>query len=51
MVLDASKSEGHRQILIKELEAVGLHLNKRLPQIYFKKKTGGISFNSTVPLT
>ncbi|KAF3452057.1 hypothetical protein FNV43_RR08153 [Rhamnella rubrinervis] len=52
MVLDASKSEGHRQILTKELEAVGLRLNKRPPQIYFKrKKTGGISFNSTSPLT
>ncbi|KAI8019334.1 Developmentally-regulated G-protein 2 [Camellia lanceoleosa] len=52
MVLDASKSEGHRQILTKELEAVGLRLNKRPPQIYFKKKkTGGISFNSTIPLT
>ncbi|KAG8380137.1 hypothetical protein BUALT_Bualt07G0162300 [Buddleja alternifolia] len=52
MVLDASKSEGHRQILTKELEAVGLRLNKRPPQIYFKKKkTGGISFNSTVALT
>ncbi|KAF6140547.1 hypothetical protein GIB67_035574 [Kingdonia uniflora] len=52
MVLDASKSEGHRQILTKELEAVGLRLNKRPPQIYFKKKkTGGISFNSTMALT
>lgn len=52
MVLDASKSEGHRQILTKELEAVGLRLNKRPPQIYFKKKkTGGISFNSTLHLT
>ncbi|CAM8955965.1 unnamed protein product [Rhodiola kirilowii] len=52
MVLDASKSEGHRQILTKELEAVGLRLNKKPPQIYFKKKkTGGISFNSTVQLT
>ncbi|KAB2079099.1 hypothetical protein ES319_A06G208700v1 [Gossypium barbadense] len=62
MVLDASKSEGHRQILTRELESVGLRLNKRPPQvisfltvvcvIYFKKKkTGGISFNSTLPLT
>uniref|UniRef100_A0A6N2MWT9 OBG-type G domain-containing protein n=1 Tax=Salix viminalis TaxID=40686 RepID=A0A6N2MWT9_SALVM len=52
MVLDASKSEGHRQILTRELEAVGLRLNKRPPQIYFKKKkTGGISFNSTLTLT
>lgn len=90
------QSEGHRQILTKELEAVGLRLNQRPPQvslcpkgyfgvhdtkhifyisiyvgclyfsphflmnselciswqIYFKKKkTGGISFNSTMPLT
>ncbi|GKC92940.1 developmentally-regulated G-protein 2, partial [Tanacetum coccineum] len=52
MVLDASKSEGHRQILTKELEAVGLRLNKKPPQIYFKKKkTGGISFNTTMHLT
>jgi len=52
MVLDASKSEGHRQILTRELESVGLRLNKRPPQIYFKrKKTGGISFNTTMPLT
>ncbi|GFP85718.1 developmentally-regulated G-protein 1 [Phtheirospermum japonicum] len=52
MVLDASKSEGHRQILTRELEAVGLRLNKSPPQIYFKKKkSGGISFNSTLPLT
>ncbi|KAK9169582.1 hypothetical protein Syun_001722 [Stephania yunnanensis] len=40
------------KILTSELEAVGLRLNKRPPQIYFKrKKTGGISFNSTLPLT
>ncbi|CAI5460991.1 unnamed protein product [Closterium sp. Yama58-4] len=52
MVLDASKSDAHRQILTKELEAVGLRLNKQPPNIYFKKKkTGGISFNSTGPLT
>eukprot|EP00897_Mesotaenium_endlicherianum_P001118 jgi/Mesen1/11006/ME000098S10400 len=52
MVLDAGKSEGHRQILTRELEAVGLRLNKRPPQIYFKrKKTGGISFNTVAQLT
>ncbi|KAJ9179389.1 hypothetical protein P3X46_011181 [Hevea brasiliensis] len=46
------QSEGHQQILTRELEAVGLCLTKRPPQIYFKKKkTGGISFNSTVPVT
>ena len=36
----------------RELETVGLRLNKRPPNIYFKKKKeGGIKFNATVPLT
>ena len=52
MVLDASKSDAHRAILTRELEAVGIRLNRAPPQIYFKrKKTGGVSFSSTVPLT
>lgn len=52
MVLDASKPHAHRKILTAELEAVGIRLNRRPPSIYFKKKkTGGISFNATVPLT
>ncbi|GFZ11718.1 P-loop containing nucleoside triphosphate hydrolases superfamily protein [Actinidia rufa] len=53
MVLDASKSEGHRQILTKELEAVGLRLNKRPPQRYISKrrKLEVSLFNSTIPLT
>jgi len=54
MVLDASKheSDNHRNILTRELEACGLRLNKSPPQIYFtRKKAGGITFNSTVPLT
>ena len=52
MVLDASKPHAHREILTAELESVGIRLNRRPPSIYFKKKkTGGISFNSTVPLT
>ena len=52
MVLDASKPHAHRKILTAELEAVGIRLNRRPPSIYFKKKkTGGISFNSTIPLT
>ena len=41
-----------RAILTRELEAVGIRLNQRPPDIYFKvKKTGGISFQSVVPLT
>ncbi|KAG2432719.1 hypothetical protein HYH02_012853 [Chlamydomonas schloesseri] len=52
MVLDATKPLYHKQILTRELEAVGIRLNRSPPNIYFKKrKTGGISINSTVPLT
>ena len=52
MVLDANKNERHKEILTRELEAVGIRLNKPPPQIHFKKKkTGGISFSATVPLT
>lgn len=52
MMLDATKPYVHRQLLEKELESVGIRLNKRKPNIYFKvKKGGGLSFNSTCPLT
>ena len=52
MVLDAGKPHSHREILTRELEAVGIRLNRDPPEIYVKpKKTGGISFNSTAPLT
>lgn len=33
IVFKMLQSEGHRQILTKELEAVGLRLNKRPPQV------------------
>lgn len=52
MMLDATKPYVHRQLLEKELESVGIRLNKDKPNIYFKiKKGGGISFNSTCQLT
>lgn len=52
MVLDASKPNAHRDILTRELESVGIRLNRPPPDISLKKrKTGGIHFNSTVPLT
>jgi len=52
IMLDAVKGEIHRSLLEQELESVGIRLNKEKPQIYFKiKKSGGIHFNSTVPLT
>ena len=54
MVLDAGK-EGlnrHREILEKELETVGIRLNKKPPDVVYRKKTtGGVRFSSTIKLT
>ena len=56
MVLDATKSEAansryaHKEILTRELEAVGLRLNQTPPRVYIKKKhSGGVQMNNTVP--
>ncbi|ANB13642.1 Rbg2p [Sugiyamaella lignohabitans] len=50
MVLDATKSDEQRAILERELEAVGIRLNKERPNVYFKiKKAGGLKFNATSP--
>ncbi len=52
MVLDATKQDVHKDLLERELESVGIRLNQKPPNIYFKqKKGGGITFNSTVALT
>ncbi|KTF79198.1 hypothetical protein cypCar_00035267 [Cyprinus carpio] len=52
MMLDATKGDVQRELLVKELESVGIRLNCPKPNIYFKpKKGGGLSYNSTVPLT
>lgn len=52
MVLDAGKPHSHREILTRELESVGVRLNRSPPAITIrKKKTGGMSLSSTVPLT
>ena len=54
MVLDGARESNnqHRDILTRELETMGIRLNKTPPGIYFKKKaTGGIKFNSTCQLT
>uniref|UniRef100_A0A672GEP4 Developmentally regulated GTP binding protein 2 n=1 Tax=Salarias fasciatus TaxID=181472 RepID=A0A672GEP4_SALFA len=52
MMLDATKGDVQRALLEKELESVGIRLNRTKPNIYFKpKKGGGLSYNSTVPLT
>mmetsp|Transcript_17501 Transcript_17501/g.43371 ORF Transcript_17501/g.43371 Transcript_17501/m.43371 type:complete len:411 (-) Transcript_17501:191-1423(-) len=56
MVLDGTKSEAansqyaHKEILTRELEAVGLRLNQTPPQIYIKAKhSGGVQVNNVVP--
>ncbi len=50
--MDASKGEAQRLLLEKELYSVGIRINCQPPNITFKqKKGGGLSFNSTVPLT
>lgn len=36
MMLDATKQDVQRQLLEKELESVGIRLNKAKPNIYFK---------------
>jgi len=52
MILDATKKDIHKDLLERELESVGIRLNQRKPDIYFKeKKGGGISFNATCNLT
>lgn len=50
MVLDATKPNDQREILERELESVGVRLNREPPNIYYKvKKAGGLKFNSLTP--
>ena len=50
MVLDATKPAGHREILTRELEAVGMRLNRAPPAVSFRKKrTGGVTLTCLVP--
>eukprot|EP00440_Ansanella_granifera_P017010 gb/GFBE01018479.1/.p1 GENE.gb/GFBE01018479.1/~~gb/GFBE01018479.1/.p1 ORF type:complete len:412 (+),score=111.19 gb/GFBE01018479.1/:1-1236(+) len=52
MVLDATKDDAQRNLLTKELNDVGIRLNKQRPKISVTKtKAGGYKFNATVPLT
>ena len=53
LVVDAGsgKAERQKELLVRELEVVGLRLNQRPPNVYFKrKKTGGISISSSCQL-
>ncbi len=52
MMLDATKDDAQRSKIEKELFDVGVRLNRDPPNISFKRKAaGGVSINSTVPLT
>lgn len=46
------RGDEQRQQLEHELEEIGIRLNRTAPDLVFKPKTaGGITINSTVPLT
>lgn len=50
--LDAAKPMTHKRIIEKELEGFGIRLNKKPPEIIFKKKEkGGINLITTMKLT
>ncbi|KAI9011585.1 P-loop containing nucleoside triphosphate hydrolase protein [Hyaloraphidium curvatum] len=52
VMLDATKFGDHKAILERELESIGIRINKARPNLYFKvKKGGGISFTATCKLT
>lgn len=52
MILDATKDDAQRQMLTKELNDVGIRLNKGRPKISVTKtKAGGFKFNATCTLT
>jgi len=52
IVLDALKPVTHKRLIEKELEGFGIRLNKKPPNITFRKKEkGGISISHTVPMT
>lgn len=43
IMLDATKSQEQRRLLEIELDAVGIRLNKRKPDVVFKQRpTGGV---------
>lgn len=49
IVLDVLKPLGHKKLIEHELEGFGIRLNKKPPNIGFKKKDkGGINFTTTV---
>ncbi|KAI7827901.1 developmentally-regulated GTP-binding protein 1 [Kickxella alabastrina] len=52
LVLDVLKPLTHKAVIEREMESVGIRLNKEPPNILFRKKDkGGINMTSTVNLT
>lgn len=52
VMLDPTREDAQKRIIERELDSVGIRLNKEKPDITISiKKTGGLNFNSTVPLT
>ena len=52
IILDVNKAEQQKRLLEIELDAIGIRLNKKKPDILLKpKKAGGVSITHTVPLT
>ncbi|RSH95359.1 hypothetical protein EHS25_000446 [Saitozyma podzolica] len=52
LMIDATKSAEQKKLLEIELEAVGIRLNTKPPDVVFKQKSaGGITINCTVKLT
>ena len=52
IILDVNKAEQQKRLLEVELDAIGIRLNKKKPDILLKpKKAGGVSITHTVPLT
>lgn len=50
MVLDVMKPLHHKKLLEYELEGFGIRLNKKPPEIIFRKKEkGGLNLNALVP--
>ncbi|KDE04042.1 developmentally-regulated GTP-binding protein 2 [Microbotryum lychnidis-dioicae p1A1 Lamole] len=52
MMLDATKAANQRRLLEIELEAVGMRLNRKKPDVIVRiKAAGGVTITHTVPLT
>jgi len=50
MVMDPTKDDSQKDLLTKELENIGIRLNKKPPDVTVTKTNGGgLKYNSTVP--